>query len=133
MSGESKSTSAKLITNFSGPRIKLYGLTGPGYGKAKVRIIKKRINTGDLETVIMDWTEIDCYASVQSESVIFQKNDLEYVEYNLELEVLQDKNILSTTSSVTITKAAFLRNFNFTLGSQVINPDLSFKSIGGVK
>lgn len=133
VNGESKSVSAKLITNFSGPRIRLYGLVGPGYGKVRIRIIKKRINDSDIETVVLDWVEIDCYSPNQSESIIFQKNDLDYVEYNLELEVLKDKNILSTTSSVTITKTAFLRNFNFTLGNQIINPNLSFKSIGGIK
>ena len=49
------------------------------------------------------------------------------------LSDVEEKNILSTSSSVKIAKISFLRNFDLSLDNQIINPDLSFKSIGGIR
>ena len=65
--------------------------------------------------------------------IIFQKNDLEYLDYSLEIETLSDKNILSANNQIYISKISFLKNFYFSLDDQEINPDLSFKSIGGLR
>jgi hypothetical protein len=61
------------------------------------------------------------------------KNDLEYLDYTLEIETLSDKNILSANNQIYISKISFLKNFYFSLDDQEINPDLNFKSIGGLR
>jgi len=85
------------------------------------------------ETTALDWFEIDCYSTEEKQQVIFEKTDLEYLDYSLEIETLGDKNVLSTSTEVRINKISFLKNYNFDINDQVINPDLLFKSIGGVR
>lgn len=86
-----------------------------------------------VESTILDWYEIDCYSTQEKEQVIFQKTDLDYSDYSLEIESLGDKNILSTSNQIKINKISFLKNFNFRIDDQIINPSLTFKSIGGVR
>ena len=88
---------------------------------------------GQFSDEVLDWYEIDCYSTQEKESIIFQKNDLEYLDYTLEIETLSDKNILSANNQIFISKISFLRNFYFSLDDQEINPDLTFKSIGGLR
>lgn len=129
----SKKVGSKIIGTFSGPNIKITGVVGPAYGKCKVRIITKHESSQETENIVLDWYEIDCYSTEEKESVIFQKNDLEYLDYTLEIETLSDKNILSASNQIYISKISFLRNFYFSLDNQEINPDLTFKSIGGLR
>ncbi len=131
--GTSKKISSKLVANFSGPNIKVYGAVGPGYGKCRIRITTKNESSSNFEEVTLDWYEIDCYSTQEKQTVIFEKNNLDYLDYVLELEVIADKNILSTSNQVYVNKITFLRNFYFSLDNQEINPDLIFKSIGGLR
>jgi hypothetical protein len=124
---------AKIVGTFNGPRLRIHGLRGPDCGKIKIRITTKQVVTSDVEAIVLDWFEIDCFSLTEKETIIFEKTNLEYLEYNIEIETLEEKNILSTSSSVKVTKISFLRNFNLSLDNQIINPDLSFKSIGGVR
>lgn len=133
INGLSQVAGAKVVSSFSGPKVRVHGSVGPGYGKFKIRISTKQVQTSDTENVILDWFEVDCFSLTEKEAIIFEKTNLEYLEYNIEIETLQDKNVLSTSSSVRVNKISFLTNFNFSLGNQIINPDLSFKSIGGIK
>jgi hypothetical protein len=129
----SKKDKAKAVAIFSGPNIKIYGSVGPSYGKVKIRIVANNPAENEKELIALDWYEIDCYSTEESEKVIFQKTDLDYLDYSLEIETLGEKNILSTSTQVKINKISFLKNFNFELNDQVIYPNLSFKSIGGVR
>lgn len=124
---------AKAVSIFSGPNVKIYGAVGPSYGKARIRITVNQLIENEKETIALDWYEIDCYSSEEKEQVIFEKTDLDYLDYSLEIETLGEKNILSTSNQIKINKIAFLKNFNFTLNDQVIYPNLLFKSIGGVR
>jgi hypothetical protein len=124
---------SKIVGTFSGPNIKITGAVGPGYGKCKVRITTKYESSEETENIVLDWYEIDCYSTEEKESIIFQKNDLEYLDYTLEIETLSDKNILSGNNQIYVSKISFLRNFYFSLDDQEINPDLTFKSIGGLR
>lgn len=124
---------AKVVATFSGPNLKIHGAVGPSYGKARIRIIVNQLVENEKETIALDWYEIDCYSTEEKEQVIFQKTDLDYLDYSLEIETLGEKNILSTNTQIKINKISFLKNFNFELNDQVIYPNLLFKSIGGVK
>lgn len=130
---QSTKTGAKCSCKFTGPNIKIFGSKGPSYGKLRLRIISTTYAQNEEEKIALDWTEVDCYSNAESNSVIFEKTDLDYLEYILEIETLEDKNILSTGKSIKINKVSFLRNFYLSLDKQEINPDLSFKSIGGVR
>lgn len=138
----SKKVGSKITGTFSGPNLRIYGNIGPGYGKCRIRIItsdKKISNTMEkfesntTENIELDWYEIDCYSTEEKNTIIFQKNDLKYFDYILEIEVIEDKNILSTSNQILINKISFLKNLNLSFGNQNLNPDLSFKSIGGIR
>jgi len=131
--GVSTVAGAKAASTFSGPKIRIYGFVGPSYGKIQVRISTKQVLASDTEKIVLDWYTIDCYSDREKESIIFEKIDLEYTEYNIEIETLQDKNILSADSMIKISQITFLKNLYPTLQKQIINPDLSFNSIGGVQ
>jgi len=129
----SQKIGAKAVANFSGPNIKLHAKTGPSYGKVKIRIISRQEKSSDTETVVVDWTEIDCFSLNEQESVIYTKTNLEYKDYNIEIEVLEDKNILSTGNIVSISKITFLKNMYIELGQQELSTELVFTSIGGIR
>lgn len=131
--GTSRKINSKLVANFSGPNIKIYGAVGPGYGKCRIRITTKNQSSEGDEEIALDWYEIDCYSTQEKQTIIFEKNNLGYLDYILELEVIADKNILSTSNQVYVNKITFLRNFYFSLGNQILDPNLIFKSIGGLR
>ena len=133
---DNKSTKAetKVIGNFSGPKFKLVGNIGPDYGMFKYKISTKGNSTQQIEQVITDWTDIDCYySSGLLEKELLNITDLGYEEYIIEIETLYDKNVLSSGNNILIKEIQFLKNYNISLGEELINPDLSFISIGGVK
>lgn len=129
----SQKPGAKALANFSGPNIKLHAITSPASGKIKIRIVSKQENATDVEKIALDWTEIDCFSLKEQEAIIFSTTSLEYKDYNLEIEVLEDKNVLSTGKSVHILKVSFLKNMYITLGEQEINETLVFTSLGGIR
>lgn len=133
---DNKSTKAetKVIANFNGPKFKLIGNIGPDYGMFKYRISTKSISSQQIEQLILDWTDVDCYSSSGLlETELINITDLGYEEYIIEIETLYDKNILSSGNNILIKQIQFLKNYNISLGEELINPDLSFISIGGVK
>jgi len=69
----------------------------------------------------------------EKETTIYQKTNLDYKDYNLEVEVLEDKNALSTGRNIEITKITFLKNMYIELQEQELNSELVFTSIGGVR
>jgi len=129
----SQKPTARAFASFSGPNLKIHAMTGPANGKIKIRIVSKQEKTTDIEKVAIDWTEIDCFSLKEQEAVIYNTTKLEYKDYNLEIEVLEDKNILSTGKSVQIIKISFLKNMYITLGEQQISETLVFTSLGGVR
>ena len=93
----------------------------------------EKFESNTTENIELDWYEIDCYSTEEKNTIIFQKNDLKYFDYILEIEVIEDKNILSTSNQILINKISFLKNLNLSFGNQNLNSDLSFKSIGGIR
>lgn len=129
----SQKPGAKVLANFSGPNIKISSIVGPSNGKIKIRIISKQEKSTDVEKIAVDWTEIDCFSLTEQEAVIFSKTNLEYKDYNLEIEVLEDKNALSTGKSFHLKKISFLKNMYIDIGEQQINDTLVFTSLGGIR
>lgn len=129
----SQKVGAKALANFSGPKIRFYAKTGASYGKIKIRILSRQEKTTDVEKVSVDWTEIDCFSLEEKESIIYENINLDYKDYNLEIEVLEDKNPLSTDRNIEITKITFLKNMYIELQGQELNSELVFTSIGGVR
>ena len=131
---QSTKAEAKVIANFNGPKFKLIGTVGPDYGVFKYRISTKITSDQQIEQVILDWTDVDCYSSsVVSGTTLLNITDLGYEEHIIEIETLYDKNPLSSGNNIFIKEIQFLKNYNISLGEELINPDLSFISIGGVK
>lgn len=129
----SQKTGAKAIANFSGPNVRLHVKVGPSYGKMKIRIISKQEKKTDVEEVSVSGIDLDCFSLEEKESIIYQNSNLDYKDYNLEIEVLEDKNILSTGKSIEIVKITFLKNMYVELEGQEINQELVFTSIGGIR
>jgi len=131
--GSTSFVGAKVSANFDGPRFRLIGSKGPDHGAIKYRIIKKATTADNIESVTIDWTTVDCYSFNLTETSIIDFSDLEYAEYVVEIETISDTNSLSSGNKIYIKSLNFLRNFNFELGEEQLNPDLSFVSIGGVR
>jgi len=129
----SQKPGAKVVANFSGPNVKVYARVGPSYGKIKFRIVSKQEDLTDVEKILVDWTEYDCFALAEEESVIISKNNLEYKDYNLEIEVLEEKNVLSSSNTFELSKITFLKNMYIKLNEQEISNTLVFTSLGGIK
>jgi hypothetical protein len=132
-SGYSTKEGAKVSVNFDGPNFILTGNKGPDYGIFKYRIIQKAASSDDIESVVINWTEVDCYSFQLSEQTLVSRNDLDYSEYFLEIETMSEKNTLSYGNNIYIKNLKFLRNFSFIVGEEELNPDLSFISIGGIR
>lgn len=131
---ESTKAEVKVIANFNGPKFKLIGTVGPNYGMFKYRISTKITSDQQIEQVILDWKDVDCFSSsVVSGTTLLNLTDLGYEEHIIEIETLYDKNVLSSGNNILIKEIQFLKNYNISLGEESINPDLSFISIGGVK
>jgi len=131
--GYSEREGSKVSVNFDGPNFILTGNKGSNYGILKYRIVEKAKSSDDIETIILNWTELDCYSFQLGEQVLISRQDLKYSEYFIEIEVLSEKNTLSSGNNIYIKNLKFLRNFNFILGEEEINPNLSFITIGGLR
>jgi len=130
LDNKSQKVGAKISANFDGPNCKLIGSKGPNNGVFKYRIFEKVENT---ETVKINWTTVDCFATTPQSTELISINNLDYNEYYIEIETLSDKNSLSTGNVVEITELQFLKNYHLSLGEEEINPTLSFVSIGGIR
>ena len=125
---------SKAFGIFDGPGFEIYGEKGPRSGKFKIRILSLYDDNSISKNIILDWTEIDCYNSVLSEStILYQNSNLEYNKYIFEIETLADKNIMSQSNSVKIEKYMFSPNYKLIYEKEEFNPDLSFVTVGGVR
>jgi hypothetical protein len=133
VSGSTDRANVKVSANFDGPNLKVIGAVGPNKGKIRYKVIQKAQELEQTEEVVTDWIEVDCYSSVNSETAIIDIDDLNYSEYNIEIETLSEKNTLSSGTNIYIKEIQFLRFFNLSLGEEELNPNLSFISMGGIR
>ena len=132
--GASQKESAKAFGIFDGPNISIYGNKSKNSGIFKIRILEVNSDNTMSSVVALDWTEVDCYSETpQLDVALYTNTSLGYGRYIFEIETISDKNIMSTSNSVTINSYRFLPNYKLVYGQEEFNPDLSFVRIGGIK
>lgn len=132
--GVSKNSSSFLTLTFTGPNIYIYGDKGSNFGKFKLRIFSLKSEDSEGPNLVQDWQVIDCYSNNSLlNQVLFEKNNLELRDYNLELQVLEDKNILSSNNIVKINSYSFTYNLYLKTGVEQITQNTSFVVLGGVR
>jgi hypothetical protein len=132
--GKSEKIGAKAFGSFDGPKFRLIGKKGPNYGKFKIRIFSYYDDNSISKNLALDWVTIDCYANEEaSDQVLYSNSNLEYAKYIFELEVLSEKNVMSSSNSIKLTKYQFSPNYNLTYSAEEINPNIAFIKIGGIR
>ena len=131
--GLASNPGSKLYLTFSGPSIQIYGGKGPDYGKFKLKLTGLQNTEFPNMSLELDWTTVDCYNSTSQENVLlYENNDLNYRDYNLELQTIADKNIISSGNNVKISSYSFSYNLYLTIGKEEISDQAVFVSIGGI-
>lgn len=139
----SSQVGAKAIGTFSGPNIKIFTKKGPDFGKIKIKFIKTSA-VGDGQKVVGQDQIVDLYdpflKSDQEISIFAATSDQTLATYNeiygdfsFEIEILAEKNNASSGNKCTIEKYSFSKNYQLQLKDEEIKPEISFKSIGGLK
>ena len=132
--GLSSNAGAKLYFTFTGPSIQIYGNKGPDYGKFKFKLTGLQNTQFPNMELELDWTTVDCYNSTSQENVLlYENNDLNYRDYNLELQTIADKNIISSGNNVKISSYSFSYNLYLTINKEEISDQAVFVSIGGIR
>jgi hypothetical protein len=132
--GKSQVVGAKAFGSFDGPKFRIIGQKGPNYGKFRIRIFSYYDDNSISKNLALDWTTVDCHASEElSDQILYTNTTLEYSKYIFELEVLSEKNVMSSSNSIKISKYQFFPNYKLTYDIEEINPDISFVKIGGVR
>jgi len=132
--GKSQNIGAKAFGSFDGPKFRIVGKKGPNYGKFKIRIFSYYDDNSISKNLALDWTTVDCHTSEESSNEVLYSNTLlEYSKYIFEIEVLSEKNVMSSSNSVEITKYQFSPNYKLTYDVEEINPNISFVKIGGIR
>jgi len=143
-SGNQSSTpGAKAVGIFNGPKLKLYAEKGPDCGKIRIKIIKTSA-VGDGQKVIKSNVDIDLYSPVAqqeqniysldiiSENIFFIYEEI-YGDFSFEIEILNEKNASSSGNRCKIEKYTFSKRYDLSLDDEEIKPEISFKSVGGLK
>lgn len=134
VNGKSQIVGAKAFGSFDGPRFRIIGQKGPNYGKFRIRIFSYYDDNSISKNLALDWTTVDCHANEESsDQVLYSNTTLEYSKYIFELEVLSEKNVMSSSNAVEITKYQFFPDYKLTYDVEEINPDISFVKIGGIR
>lgn len=132
--GLSSNPGSKLYLTFSGPSIQIYGNKGPDYGKFKLKLTGLQNTEFPNMSLELDWTVVDCYNTTLQENVIlYENNDLNHRDYNLELQTITDKNIISSGNNIKISSYSFSYNLYLTIDKEQISDQAVFVSIGGIR
>lgn len=132
--GLASNPGSKLYLTFTGPSIQIYGAKGPDYGKFKFKLTGLQNAQFPNMELELDWTTVDCYNSAFQENVLlYENNNLNYRDYNLELQTVADKNILSSGNNVKISSYSFSYNLYLTINKEQISDQAVFVSIGGIR
>ena len=132
--GLSSNPGSKLYLTFSGPSIQIYGDKGPDYGKFKLKLTGLQNIEFPNMSLELDWVVVDCYNSTLQENVIlYENNDLNYRDYNLEFQTITDKNIISSGNNIKISSYSFSYNLYLSINKEQISDQAVFVSIGGIR
>jgi hypothetical protein len=126
-SGSAVNTNAKLYLTFSGPNIELYGDKGPSFGKCKVRVVSLTNTENTISLMQQDWVTIDAYnATNQSNQLLLSLTGLASNDCQLELQVISDKNILSSGNDFTVSSYQFSYNVFLTIDKETLFDQTAF-------
>lgn len=133
--GVSEKPNAKLFASFTGPSFYLYGSKGSSNGKFKIKITGLPDNNYNSSSVVLEDHIVDTYSSTNENNVVLYENlQLEDRDYIAEIEVLHDKNTLSSGNKIQITKYMFKYNLYLSLNKELINQlNNAFTVIAGVR
>jgi hypothetical protein len=111
---------------FSGPNITLYGNTGPDYGSIKITI--NPISNDSFSTYEPPIQEvIDLYSqSEQKDAALYTNLSLNYRDYLMKIEVVNNINIKSSKQKVYISKAGFLFPIYASVSDEQLYEEASF-------
>ena len=132
--GKSQKFGAKAFGVFDGPKFKLIGSKGRQYGKFKINIYSYNDQNVISSVPVVDSFEIDCYQTTeQSNQILYEKTNLDYKKYIFEIETLFEKNIMSSSNDILIEGYMFTPNYQLAYETEIINPNLSFIKVSGVR
>lgn len=133
-SGFTSMIGAKLYATFTGPNLYLYGNSGPNFGKFRYKIIGLPNKDYLQSSEEVSWQVIDCFSSEnKNNQLLLEVTNLRYRDYQLQLEVINDKNNLSTGNNINIKSYSFTYNTYNTYEKELINPSAIFVSSGSIK
>ena len=144
--GKTDVAGSKIIGNFDGPYLKIYGDKGPDKGQISLKIIKTSA-TSSGQSVIYQQPKIEMYSpSSIVDTEIFSINlntntsidSLKtyrdyYGTFTFEIELLGSKNQSSSKTSMSITKFAFSKNYNLYFDREEIEDSIVFTSTGVIR
>ena len=130
-SGLASRPGAKAYLTFSGPSIDLYAATNRSSGTFRFRVTSLGNTANPYSLVEQDWTVIDLYSLEEQENVlVFSTNNLSQSELTMEIEVLSEKNTLSTGNQVRLNYYSFSVNPYITINSEVLFELAQFVTVG---
>lgn len=133
-SGFTSMIGAKLYATFTGPNLYLYGNSGPNFGKFRYKIIGLPNKDYLQSSEEVSWQVIDCFSSENKDNqLLLEITNLRYRDYQLQLEVINDKNNLSTGNNVNIKSYSFTYNTYNAYEKELIDPSAVFVSSGSIK
>lgn len=146
LNGTTQTPGAKVLGNFDGPKLKIYGTKGPDKGKINLKIIKTSATTSG-QSVVYSSSNIDLYnMNTITDTLIFSidlyeeqsvKNlvghDDYYGSFLYEIEVLESKNQSSTSNGFTISKHMYSKNYYLSFNKEEIETTISFSSTGVIR
>ena len=126
--GFTNTIGAKATFKITGPSFIIRGNKGPNYGKLKLVITPENkigFNTFSSEEWSQTTQILDCYSGgLEQDVILYQKNDLKYLFYTIEIENLYDKNISSLDNNIKINSYSFSYNIFSQLDKEQINQNI---------
>ena len=142
INGATSVPGSKILGSFDGPKLRIYADKGPDKGKISIKIIKTSAS-GTGQSVVYTQSSVDMFSQSANQDVeIFSfdtKNISEiqiedrYSTYSFEIELLTEKNISSSGTGFNMTKYAFGKNYNLSLGNEEIESSIVFTSTGVIR
>lgn len=137
---------AKLLGNFDGPKLKIYGTKGPDKGKINIKIIKTSSTTSG-QSIIYSKDDIDLYnVNTIIDTPVFTIDlhleesvtnlvsyDDYYGSFSYQIEVSQNKNESSSSTGFTITKHMYSKNYGLSFNNEEIDSSIAFVSSGVIR
>ncbi|MEY4332046.1 MAG: hypothetical protein RLZZ196_784 [Bacteroidota bacterium] len=144
--GATQTPGAKVLGNFDGPKLKIYGTKGPDKGKINIKIIKTSTTTSG-QSVVYSQNGIDLYnTNAVTDTPIFTIDlhtqnsvtnlvsyDDYYGSFSYEIEILQSKNQASSATGFAISKHMYSKNYYLSFNKEEIESTISFTSTGVIR